>query len=260
MVWTVDRQQHITFVSPNIEKMTGYTAAELCEQGGAVWLDSVHEDDRERVAKASDLLFTTGKSYDMEYRLRRKDGEWFWAHGRSVFTFEENGVRYANGLLSDISRRKAADEAGHRLGAIVESSQDAITGSTLDGVVTSWNPGAEQLYGYAAAEALGRKIALVAPPEKQEELKALQEAVAQGRSVTVETQRLRKDGTIVEVSLSVSPIKNDAGKITGISGIARDITSRKQADKQLRLQSAALEAAANADCHYRPAGNHRMGQ
>src|ERR1019366_2034841 len=86
----------------------------------------------------------------------------------------------------------------------------------------------------------------VAPPEKQKELKGLRETVAQGRSVTVETRRLRKDGTIVGVSVSVSPIKDDAGKITGISGIARDITGRKRADKQLGLQSAALEAAANA--------------
>ena len=246
VVWTVDRQQHITFVSPNVEKMTGYTAAELCEQGGAVWLDSVHAEDRQRVTKASDLLFTAGKSYDMEYRLRRKNGEWFWAHGRSVSTYETDGVQYADGLLSDVTERKTADEAVYRLAAIVESSQDAITGSTLDGVVTNWNTGAEHLYGYAASEALGRNITFVAPPEKQKELKGLRETVAQGRSVTVETQRLRKDGTIVGVSVSVSPIKDDAGKITGISGIARDITGRKRADKQLGLQSAALEAAANA--------------
>ena len=113
-------------------------------------------------------------------------------------------------------------------------------------MITSWNEGAELVYGYPAAEAIGRNIALVALPEKQEELTGMREAVADGRSVTVETRRVKKDGSVIDVSLSVSPIRDAAGKITGISGIARDITSRKEADKQLQLQSVALEAAANA--------------
>jgi PAS domain S-box-containing protein len=245
-VWTVDRQQHVKFVSHNIEAMTGYTPAELCAQGGMVWIDHVHPLDRERVSRSCHLLFTEGKPCDLEYRLRRKDGTWFWAHSRSVSTYENAGVRYADGLLSDITERKEAEAELHRLAAIVEASQDAITSATLDGVVTSWNTGAEIIYGYAAAEALGSNIARVAPPEKQEELKELRDTVALGHSTIVETQRVRKDGTTIDISLSVAPIKDDAGNITGISGIARDITARKKADEQLRLQSAALEAAANA--------------
>lgn len=246
VVWTMDRERRIKFVSPNIEKMTGYTVPELYEEGGSIWLNSVHDGDKQRVAEAFDLLFATGKPYDMEYRLRRKNGDWFWVHGRSVFAYENHGVQYADGLLSDITARRSEQEALHRLAAIVESSQDAITGLTLEGMVTNWNIGAEHVYGYPAAEALGRSIAFVTPPQTQEELSALREAAAQGRSIKIETHRLRKDGTIVEVSLAVSPIKDDAGKITGISGIARDITARKRVEEQLRLQSAALEAAANA--------------
>jgi PAS domain S-box-containing protein len=180
------------------------------------------------VAEAFDCLFAAGKPFDVEYRLRNKDEHWIWAHGRSVSTYENNGMQYADGLLSDITERRSAQEGLQRLASIVTSSQDAITGTTLDGVVSSWNVGAEHIYGYSGAEALGRNVSFIAPPEKHAELKASREVVSQGQSITIETQRLRKDGTIVEVSLSASPVKDAAGKITGISGIARDITARKR--------------------------------
>jgi PAS domain S-box-containing protein len=245
-VWTMDRKRRINFVSPSVEKLTGYTAVELNELGDSIWPDSVHPEDKQRVAEAFDLLFATGEPYDIEYRLRRKNGEWRWVHGRSVSTYENDGVRYADGLLSDITERRLAQQGLQRLAAIVDSSKDAITGTTLEGVFTSWNEGAELVYGYPPEEAIGRNIAFLAPPEKEEELTGMRESVADGRTVTVETQQVRKDGSVIEVSLRVSPIRDPAGKITGISGIARDITSRKKADEQLHLQLAALEAAANA--------------
>ena len=246
VVWTVDRERRLNFVSSKVEQMIGRTPAELSAGGGLVWLDYLHPEDKPQMAAAFDLLFTEGKPYDMEHRLRRKDGEWSWVHARAISTYEDNGVRYADGLFSDITQSRAAREAVHRLAAIVQSSENAITGATLDGVITSWNMGAELLYGYSAQEAIGRNIAFVAPQGKQKELDSLQAAVAEGRSVTVETRRLRKDGRSVDVTLSVSPIRDDAGRIAGISGIARDATAHNQAARQMGLQSAALEAAANA--------------
>jgi PAS domain S-box-containing protein len=110
VVWTVDAEHRITFVSPNIERMLGYTVEELHGLGARVWLESVHPDDLQRVLEASDSLFTKGQPYDMEYRVRRKNGEWFWAHTRAVPTYEKNGTRYADGLISDITQRKQSEE------------------------------------------------------------------------------------------------------------------------------------------------------
>ncbi len=246
VVWTIDHNGHVVFVSQTAETLSGYTAEELCGEGKALWLQSIHPEDKERVLKALQLLFTEGKPFDLEYRLRRKDGQWIWAHGRSVSTYRNNGVRYADGLLSDISERKAATEGMQRLAAIVSASNDAITTVTREGIVTSWNAGARDVYGYSAAEALGRHISFVTPPDRNDELSGLLGAVADGRTVTVETQRTRKDGVNIDVSLSVAPIKDNAGNVTGLSGNARDITARKKVDEQLQLQSAALGAAANS--------------
>ena len=246
VAWTMDRERQIIFVSQNVERMSGYTAAELCGEGKSLWVQSIHPEDSAKVLEAFELLFSEGKPYDFEYRLRHKNGAWLWAHGRSVSTYVIQGVQYADGLLSDITERKLANEGLQRLAAIVNASSDAITSASLDGTVTSWNRGAEEVYGYSAAEALGRNIAFVSPLEKQQELLAVLEAAAAGRSLTIETQRIRKGGGLLEVSLCISPIKDAAGKVIGISGIARNTTARIRAEEQLRLQSAALEAAANS--------------
>ena len=122
-----------------------------------------------------------------------------------------------------------------RLAAIVESSEDAIVGKTMDGTITSWNPGAERLYGYAAAEAVGQPFAIVVPPERLEELREITAKLSRGERVEhFDTVRLRKDGTRIDVSLSVSPIKDASGRVVGAATIARGIGERVAAEKALR--------------------------
>lgn len=124
-------------------------------------------------------------------------------------------------------------EACVQLAAIVESSEDAIIGKSLDGNIVSWNRGAEKLYGYTADEAVGRPLEIVTPPERCDEMIALLERVGHGERVTYfETVRHAKDGHQVEVSLSISPVCSQAGKIVGVSTIARDISARKQAERE----------------------------
>ncbi len=143
-------------------------------------------------------------------------------------------------------REKAAQQEQLRLAAIVQHSDDAIISTTLDGTVTSWNRGAERMYNYPAVEALGRHISFTVPREKHAEVQVLLQEIANGHTlVHFETQRLRSDGTVIDVSLSISPIKDETGKVVGTSKIARDITTQRHTEKQLRLQSAALRAAAN---------------
>ncbi len=148
----------------------------------------------------------------------------------------------AGELLGAIARRLAEMVERHRsraellrLAAIVQSSDDAIIAKSLDGIITSWNAGAERLYGYTASEVLGRHISLLAPDQRKEEITGILAALAQGRRIEhYETVRRRKDGREVDVSLTVSPIRDPAGQIAGASTIARDIGDRKSAEAALR--------------------------
>ncbi len=128
------------------------------------------------------------------------------------------------------------------LAAIVESSDDAIIGKTLDGIITSWNRGAENLYGYSAEEAKCKPVSILMPPNRADELGKIIESIKRGERVQhYETQRMRKDGTIIEVSLTVSPIRDSTGRIIGASTIARDITERKRLEEELKRYSLHLE-------------------
>lgn len=138
-------------------------------------------------------------------------------------------------LQQHVSELKRAGETLSRLASIVQSSDDAIIGKQLDGTIASWNPGAERIYGYAEAEVIGRNISMLVPPDRPDESAQILGRVKRGERVDhFETVRRRKDGRRIDVSLTVSPITDATGEITGASTIARDITERKQAEEVLR--------------------------
>jgi PAS domain S-box-containing protein len=138
-------------------------------------------------------------------------------------------------IFRDITERRRAEETGHLLAAIVASSEDAIISKDLHGVITSWNTGAERLFGYTAAEAIGQPITLIAAPERLEEMPQILERIKQGERVEhYETLRRTKGGQVVQVSLTVSPIHDASGRIIGASKIARDITALRRLEEQLR--------------------------
>ncbi|MFO1488473.1 MAG: PAS domain S-box protein [Verrucomicrobiota bacterium] len=136
---------------------------------------------------------------------------------------------------TDITERKRAELAQLRLVSIVNSCEDAIVSKTLDGIITSWNPGAEKIFGYTAAEILGKPMTILFPEDKIEEERFILQRIAKGESVThYEAERVRKNGQRVNVSVTISPIIDAARRVVGASKIARDITSRKQAEAALR--------------------------
>jgi PAS domain S-box-containing protein len=138
------------------------------------------------------------------------------------------------------------------LASLVESCNDAIIGQTLEGAIVSWNAGAERLYGYCAAEMIGRSISVLVPRYRPEELPEIYDAVKRGEAVDgLETVRIRKDGTSVEVSLTISPIKDAGGQVVGASSVARDITRRKQEENE-RLGLIKDLTAALAHVHLGP--------
>ncbi len=150
----------------------------------------------------------------------------------------------------DVTERRRAEETSRRLAAIVESSDDAIVGKTLDGVITSWNRGAERLYGYTAGEMTGKPFTILVPEDRADELAATVERLRRGESLEhFETVRRRKDGGLVEVSMSYSPVRDGDGRLSGVSVIARDVTERKRAEAAVRE----AEARLGAIVHHSPA-------
>ncbi len=136
-------------------------------------------------------------------------------------------------LQKQIQERMRAEEAHSQLASIVEASGDAIISKTLGGIITSWNNGAEQLYGYSSDEVIGKSISILTPREHPDEIPRILEKIRLGAGISYDTQRVKKDGTYVYVSLTVSPLKDRTGSIIGAATIARDITERKQAEQKL---------------------------
>jgi PAS domain S-box-containing protein len=138
--------------------------------------------------------------------------------------------------LIDITERNGAEVLEQRLASIVESSDDAIVSKDLNGIIVSWNGGAQRLFGYTAEEAVGQPITMLIPPDRHDEEPEILARIRRGERVDhYETVRRRKDGSLVDISLTVSPVKNAAGRIVGASKIARDITERKRAQEQQHL-------------------------
>ncbi|RUW89344.1 PAS domain S-box protein [Mesorhizobium sp. M7A.F.Ca.US.010.02.1.1] len=168
---------------------------------------------------------------------QRPDGSFFPFEPYPTPIRDESGdLTGAVNMLFDLTDRQRAEEARHHLSAIVESSFDAIVSKDLNTVINSWNRGAERLFGYTAEEAIGRSVAMLIPDDHQDEEPRILERIRRGEAVdTYETIRRRKDGSLVPVSLTVSPVRSATGQIIGASKIARDITSARENEHRIRM-------------------------
>jgi PAS domain S-box-containing protein len=169
-------------------------------------------------------------------RLSQKIGAVILPSILSVEATKDSGGNIVGAVncFQDVTDRKLAEDAALRLAAIVESSDDAIVGKDLDGIITSWNAGAERTFGYTAEEIIGKPITTLIPPNYRKEEEAIIERIRRGQRVEhFETVRQRKHGSLIDVSMTISPVKNSQGKIIGASKIARDITDRKRNDAQI---------------------------
>jgi PAS domain S-box-containing protein len=164
----------------------------------------------------------------------RANGEEFPIEASISISEAQGGKKFLTLVIRDVTERLRDEEARYRCAAIVESSDDAIIGTDLDGTVTNWNKGAERLFGYSASEAIGKNISIVATTDHLDDVQQMRKKVINGEVIQLyETVRRRKDGTPVEVSLTISPIVDAEGRVVGVSGIARDITLRKLAEREL---------------------------
>ena len=233
IVWTTDPSGSAEEDSPSWRAFTGQTYEQW---KGFGWLDALHPDDRNRISELWQRAVAGRTSVDTEYRLRHVSGDWRWTEVRAVPAFNPDGsVREWVGMNIDVSERVRARETQAKLAAIVESSDDAIISKDLNGIITSWNKGAEQLFGYTAQEVVGQPVTVLIPPERLDEEPSILNRIRQKKPIEhYETVRRCKDGTLLEISLTVSPIVNSDGEVVGASKIARDISDRKRAEKALQ--------------------------
>lgn len=181
-------------------------------------------------------LLLTGSVQELDLELVRADGgkSWVTARGEAVRNAAGH-VTYLRGTVQDITERKQAEEARFRLASIVESSDDAIISRSLDGIITTWNRGAQHIFGFSESEALGQPTAILAPIELREEEEAILQKARVGENVEHhETIRMTKEGKKIDVSLTISPLRDAMGRVVGSSQIARDITERKRAEEELK--------------------------
>jgi PAS domain S-box-containing protein len=210
----------------------------------------VHPNDAQEFARAIDRC-RDGGDLDQEYQVVHSDGSVHWLLIRAKGERDAEG-QFTNviGACTDITARKRAEAAMAQLAAIVESSNDAIIGKDLNGIITSWNKGAQKLFGYAADEVIGKPGSMLFPEDRLDEESQILERLWRGERIEhYDTVRRRKDGLEIDVSLAVSPVRDKAGKIIGASKIALDISERKRIEaerEEMLLKESAARAEAEA--------------
>ncbi len=221
------------------------------EEPNPGWMDEyIFAEDQAMVQTAFDEAIRTGGIFELEHRVRRADGSEGWVLSRAVPIRDDQGQATewfgaATNITERVLTHKQLEEkqgqlekslvAARHLAAIVESSDAAIVSKNLQGVVTSWNLRAAQLFGYTAEEMIGQSIKRIIPPELETDEDRILATIARGERIEhFETLRLHKDGQRIEVALTISPIRDEAGRIVGASKIVRDITDQKRAEQLLR--------------------------
>lgn len=247
LVWMADPAGEILWYNKRWYEYTGTSFDEMKRQG---WRPFHNLDLLPQIIERWQLSLTTGEPFEMKFPLRRADGVFrlFLTRVMSVRDSAGNVSRWF-GTNTDINdeekivqelqqsrdRVQAALTASQRLAAIVASSDDAIVSKSLDGIVTSWNAGAEKMFGYSAETMIGRSISTIIPSEfLQDEVRFLRVIAQGGRIEHYETIRRTESGEMIEVSLTLSPVHDETGKVTGVAKIARDITLRKKSERALQ--------------------------
>src|ERR1700722_3199495 len=243
--------QKMYYISPGYQRIWGRSPEDLYVNPHQ-WAEAILPEDRDRVLTVFATLMQSQPSVSIEYRIARPDGSVRWVNDRGFQVRDAAGLLIRlTGIVADITERKQVEIASLRLAAIVESSDDAIIGKDLNSIVTSWNRGAEKIFGYTAREMVGSSIMKLIPEDRRDEENQILGKIKVGESVEhFETLRQTKDGRLITVSVTASPIKDASGKPIGVSKVARDITERKQAE-QARL---ALEERYRALFEYAPDG------
>jgi PAS domain S-box-containing protein len=239
-IFAKDRDGRLRFANPATLALIGKPLADVLGKTDAEFLEdilvgqAIMENDRR--------IMDSGISAEIEEIVPLPDGTHrVWLSRKMPNKDAAGNVIGLLGVSRDITNHKRAEETQAKLAAIVESSDDGIIGKTLDGIIVTWNHGAERIFGYTSGEVVGKHILMLIPVERQHEETDIQRRLARGEPIEhFETVRLTKEGRRIDVSLTVSPIRNAAGTVVGASKIVRDITAKKKAEESLARQAEEL--------------------
>src|SRR5579864_2873685 len=260
VIWMLNSNDEVKFLSPTAEKIFGYSVAECYSRGVALLFDSIHPDEAQQVKRMFQLFFEEGTPFDMEFRIRRKDGEWRWVHNRAIQTFEKDGLRYASGLVTDITQRKAAEESlresEQRYRLLFERNLAGVFRCSQVGNFLDCNDAGAKILGYDSREDLiGRSVMDVFFDLGDKA--ASDERMAQhGTSSNQELFMRRKDGSSVWVMANTTMVPGATG--TEIEGTFLDITLLKQAAEQMRVAKEAAESANRAKSEFLANMSHEI--
>jgi PAS domain S-box-containing protein len=234
MLWMGDRTGKCIYLNAALREFWGVAEESVSTFD---WGQTIHPEDQDILSQPFSAAMEAHTPFAVEARFKRADGMYRILQAEAQPRFDQDGTFVGMiGVNVDVTDTRKAEESGMRLAAIVESSTDAVVSKNLGGIIQSWNKGAERLFGYTAEEAIGQPVLMLIPPDYQNEEPAIIERIRRGEHVApYDTIRRRKDGQLIPVSLTVSPVRDGTGKIVGASKIARDITSRKESEQAIRL-------------------------
>jgi PAS domain S-box-containing protein len=228
----IDSDWTMEFLSDAIEELVGYPSSDFIDNRIRTFASLVHPEDRTRLEAEVASSLEDVRPYTTDYRLLHRDGTVRYVIERGQAVSAGDGRTRLDGAIFDVTERREADNERLKLAAIVESSDDAIMSTDLEGRVTSWNKGAESIFGYTTEEILGQSISILAPEGQQHEpLERLAAAIEVGER-RYEAKRRHKDGTLMDISLTVSAVRDPSGEAIAVSAIAQDISERKRAEQE----------------------------
>jgi PAS domain S-box-containing protein len=223
--------------SPSVTKILGFLREEMIDKSV---FDSMHPDDLPKSRTFFQKVYNSpGIPIQAQFRLLHKYGHYIWVEGTVMNMLHNKSINALIVTYRDITERRKFEEQQLLIASIVNSSDDAIISKNLNGIITSWNKGAQKVLGYTFEEVIGRHISVIIPDELKGEEETILKSIRKGRSVDhFETRRVRKDGVIIDALLTVSPIADSLGNIIGASEILRDITESKKAEERIRHSEA----------------------
>lgn len=240
--WEWDIKTNELIWSPEVSRLFGFDRVPN-RLTYKKFLRMVHPEDRDKVEEGVNQCIEEQKEYNVDHRIRFPDGSVRWMREKGNVLRDKNNLAVKMlGVVMDITSEKKALLEKARLATIVDNSTDAIVLYTPRGIIIHWNTGAGIIYGYTENEIEGKSVSLLVPEQKKDELNEILREIQEGKSIRyLETIRKKKNGKEIHIAMTVSPIRNDEGKVTAISTIERDITNRKEMEAKLRQHQQELE-------------------
>jgi len=228
----IDSDWTMEFLSDAIEEVAGFPSSDFIGNRVRTFASVVHPDDRLHLEQQVAASVDFARPYTTEYRIIHRDGSVHFVIERGQAIVGADGTSRLDGAIFDVTERRLAENERLKLAAIVESSDDAVMSADLEGILISWNRGAELMFGYTAEEMIGRSISVLAPEgEEVQPLDRLAAAVEAGEGRYDATRR-RKDGSAIDVSLTLSAVRDASGEVVAVSAIVQDISERKRAEQE----------------------------